>query len=62
MTVKICKYEEYEKLLGDKLDCKVIFDDHISDICTKSCRKLDVLVRISPFKRLPKRRILTNTF
>ena len=49
-----------EKLLGVKLNWKLNFDDHISDICKKARGKL--LVRTAPFIGLSKRRILMNTF
>ena len=49
-----------EKLLGVKLDWKLNFNDHISDLCKKVSRKLNVLARIAPFIGLSKRRILMN--
>ena len=51
-----------EKLLGVKLDWKLNFDDHISDICKKARGKLNALVRIVPFIGLSKRRVLMNAF
>ena len=64
ITVKIGEYEiensEYEKLFGFKLDRKLNFDEPISDICKKARRKLNALVRITPFTEL--RRILMNAF
>ena len=49
-----------QKLLGVKQDWKLKFDDHISDLCKKVSRKLNVLARIVPFIGLLKRRILMN--
>ena len=40
---------ECEKLLGGKLDWKLNFDKHISDIWKKARGKPSVLVRIEPF-------------
>ena len=51
-----------EKLLGVKLDWKLNFDDHRSDICKKARRKLNTLVRIAPFIGLSKGRLLINVF
>ena len=35
-----------EKLLGVKIDCKLIFDDHIGNICKKAGAKLNALTRV----------------
>ena len=34
---------ENEKPLGIEFDCKLTFDEHISDFCKKASRKLNVL-------------------
>ena len=45
------------KLLGIKLNNKLKFDKHVSDICSKANRKLSTLTRVAKFppfkKRLP---------
>ena len=38
-----------DKLLGVKYDRKLTFDDHISDICKKTGRKISTLARITPY-------------
>ena len=51
-----------EKLLGVKIDNKLTFDYHVSDMCKKANRKINALARIAPFINLNKRRILMNSF
>ena len=51
-----------EKLLGVKIDNKLTFDCHISDMCKKANRKINALTRIAPFISINKRRILMNSF
>ena len=36
-----------EKLLGIKIDCKLIFDYHIGNICKKASAKLNALTRVA---------------
>ena len=51
-----------EKLLGVKFDKKLIFDDHISDICKKAGRKISALARVTPKMGIAKKPILMKTF
>ena len=51
-----------EKLLGVKIDNKLTFDYHVSDMCKKANRKINALARIAPFININKRRILMNSF
>ena len=51
-----------EKLLGVKIDNKLTFDCHVSDMCKKADKKISALARIAPFININKRRILTNSF
>ena len=51
-----------EKLLGVKIDNKLMFDCHVSDMCKKANRKINALARIAPFININKRRILMNSF
>ena len=51
-----------EKLLWVKIDNKLTFDCHVSDMCKKANRKINALVRIAPFININKRRILMNPF
>ena len=46
------------KLLGITLDNKLKFDKHVSNICSKTNRKLRALTRVAKFLPLKKRRIL----
>ena len=47
-----------EKLLGVKIDNKLTFDCHISDMCKKSNRKISA--RTAAFININKRRLLMN--
>ena len=51
-----------EKLLSVKFDKKLTFDDHISDICKKTGRKISALARVTPYIGIAKKRILMNAF
>ena len=51
-----------EKLLMVKIDNKLTFDCHVSDMCKKANRKIKALARIAPFIKINKRRILMNSF
>ena len=39
---------DYEKLLGVKIDNKLTFDCHVSDIRKKASKKINAIVRIAP--------------
>ena len=66
VNVHVGEYEiensNCEKLLGVKLDWKLNFDDHISDVCKKTSGKLRSLARIASFIGLSKRRIVMIDF
>ena len=49
-----------EKLLGVKIDNKLTFDCHVSDMCKKANRKINALARIASFININKKRILMN--
>ena len=51
-----------EKLLGVKIDNKLTFDYHVSDMCKKANRKINALARIAPFININKRCVLMNSF
>ena len=51
-----------EKLLGVKIDLNLNFNDHISDLCKKTSRKISALARVTPFMGLSKRKLLMNAF
>ena len=62
------KNSHCEKLLGIKFDCKLRFDQHITDLINilallqRASRKIHTLGRVKPFMNLSKRRLLMNTF
>ena len=45
---------ECEKLLGVKIDNKLRFDYHLSDMCKKANRKINALARIATFINIKK--------
>ena len=51
-----------EKLLGVKSDFKLIFEDHISELCKKASKKIHALARVTPYMNIAKKRILMNAF
>ena len=51
-----------EKLLGIKIDNKLTFDQHVSDICTKATQKLHALSRVSHFMTLKHRQVIMKSF
>ena len=53
---------DYEKLLGVKIDNKLTFGCHVSDMCKKANRKINALARIAPFININKSPILMNSF
>ena len=60
-TQKI-KSSKFEKLLGIKLDSKLIFNSHIHDICQKAGQRLNAISRITPYMNFAKTRLLVNSF
>ena len=53
---------ETVKLLGMKIDSKLTFNDHVTDLCKKASSKLHALARISNYMTLKQRKIIMNTF
>ena len=51
-----------EKLLGITIDCKLGFDKHIQQICSRASAKLKALARTARFMKITKRKILMNAF
>ena len=51
-----------EKLLGIKIDCKLIFDHHIGNICTKAGAKLNALTRVAQYIKAEKKRLIMSDF
>ena len=52
----------WEKLLGIDIDCKLSFENHINQICSKARPKIKALARIAPFLNKRKRKLLLNAF
>ena len=59
---KIIKGEKSVTLLGVKIDNKLNFDEHVTDICKKANKKLHALARVAPFMEKDKLRILMKAF
>ena len=51
-----------EKLLGIKIDSDLTFDEHISSICNKVAKKINVLSRLVNYMSLDKRRMVMKAF
>ena len=56
------KNSDYKRLLGIDIDCKLSFENHINQICSKAKSKIKALVRIAPFLNKRKRQLLINAF
>ena len=56
------KNSNSEKLLGIKIDNKLTFDPHVSDICTKVSQKLHALSRVGHMMKLNHRKDIVNAF
>ena len=65
-SIRVDKYDvkksECKKQLGAKFDTKLIFENRITDICSKASRKIYALVREAPYLDISKRWILMNAF
>ena len=51
-----------EKLLGIQIDSDLAFDEHISCICNKVCRKINLLGHLVNYMSFDKRRMLVKAF
>ena len=60
VTIKIGNFDitnsKSEKLLGLKFDHKLSFDDEISELCKKACRKMHALSRVACYMNLFKKK------
>ena len=56
------KNSDCEKPLGVKIDHKITFNSHISDLCKKASEKVHALARVTPYMNISKRRIIVNVF
>ena len=64
--IKINNYMIWEnknvKLLGVKIDSELKFNDHVSNIYKKACRKLTALKRLTKILTLQQRKTLMKSF
>lgn len=51
-----------QKLLGNKVDNKVIFDEHVSALCKEASKKLHALSRVSRYMTFKQRKIVMKAF
>ena len=51
-----------QKLLGNKVDNKVIFDEHVSALCKEASKKLHTLSRVSRYMTFKQRKIVMKAF
>ena len=51
-----------EKLLGVTIDSKLSFDDHITNLCSKTSQKLLALSKVASHMSFNKKKILLKTF
>ena len=56
------KNSDCERLLGIDIDCKLSFENHINQICSKARAKIKALARIAPFLNKRKRKLLIMHF
>ena len=54
--------ENKVKLLGVTMDSKLRFDEHVTNLCNKTNRKLTALIRLVKFLSFEKKRILVKAF
>ena len=58
----IVKNSLTEKMLGIKIDNRLSFDPHVSNLCSKVSQKLHALSRVSQFMPLQRRKEVMNAF
>ena len=56
------KNSDCERLLGIDIDCKLSFENHINQICSKARAKIKALARIALFLNKRKRKLQMNAF
>ena len=56
------KNSDYEKLLGIKVDTKLNLNEHLNDIISKACQKVNALSRVMPYMSLSKKKKLVSSF
>ena len=56
------KNRDCERLLRINIDCKLSFENHINQICSKARAKIKALAKIAPFLKKRKRKLQINAF
>ena len=51
-----------EILLGITIDRDLKFDEHVNNLCKKTCQKLHALVCLAPFMNVDKKRMIMKAF
>ena len=51
-----------EILLGITVDRDLKFDEHVNNLCKKTCQKLSALVRLAPLMNFDKKRMIMKAF
>ena len=55
-------YNNHEKLLGIKMDNKLSFEEHVSELCSKVSQKLHALCRVTVYMKPLQRIIIMKAF
>ena len=58
----LIKRSDCEKILGVKIDYKLIFDEHVKTLCSKGNNKMRALARATPYMNVEKKKILMTSF
>ena len=64
VNVDNCKIfnEGAVKLLGFTIDSKLLFDEHVTNLCNKASQKLHALARVAQYMDIPKKRMIMKAF
>ena len=58
----LIKRSDCEKILGVKIDYKLIFDEHVKTLCSKGNNKMRALARATPYMNVEKKKVLMTSF
>ena len=56
------KISSCERVLGSDIECKLSFETHINQTCTKARAKIKVLAKVAPFLNKQNRKLLVYAF
>ena len=51
-----------EKLLGVKIDQKILFEPHVESLCKNPVKNINAVARIESFLKFKQRKLLLNAF